>query len=151
LRLRALTPQWIGRTGRQVVCAALDGAISLAPADNLEATWHLAWNTLAVIGMVNRASATLSLNPGAINLKEAVERAYSLGGDYASLWLIEGLGEEYAKRNSTSTRPPRELLTSGQALDLPVQSLLMMHAGMGIAFARRTVRILTPFSPDEQL
>jgi hypothetical protein len=151
LQLRALTPQWLGQTGGRLFRAALDAVIALAPEENLEAAWSEVRNTFRVISLVNRASAILNLPAGPLDISSVIRRAYLEGGQYAALWLIEGAGEEFADRNWTSTGLPRGLLSSGPGADLPESSLLMMHAGMGIAFARRTAEQLTPYTADPEI
>src|SRR5207244_1117997 len=63
-------------------------------------------------------------------------------------WAIEGLGQNYAEAWLAEGIPVRGLLTAGKAASLPQRSLLMMHAGMGIAFARHAIAQITPWSSD---
>jgi hypothetical protein len=151
LQLKPLNPQWLGSEGGRFFRAWAAAAEALTPAENLEGTWHQLKNTYTVIRLVNRATATLNLPSGPVNLRAAVDRAYALGGEYEALWVVEGLGEEYGKRNWQTTLAPRGLLSRGQGLELPEKSLLMMHAGLGIAFARRIIGALTPYSPVSQI
>jgi len=150
-RLKPLDPSWLGRTWGRFVRGAVESASALTPGGNLEATWQGLRNTLAVIRFVNQASTTLNLPPGEVRLLGAVDRAYALGGDYAALWLVEGLGEEYAERNWALAAQVRGLLKSGPAAQLPEKCLLMLHAGMGISFARRILRPLTPYTCDSEV
>jgi len=151
LSLKPLDPRWVGRTAGAAVRDSIDVARALTPGQNLQFTTDVLRNTFAVIDLVNRAPSMLQLPPGELDLGAAVDRAYELGGDYAALWLIEGLGEEYAMRNASLGGAATGLLTSGQGAKLPEKALLMMHAGMGIAFARETLRPLTPCSPEAEL
>jgi hypothetical protein len=149
LRLRPLDPQWVKQTAGEAARWLTGAAQALTPGANLDSTVKLLRNTFDVINLVNRSSSMLDLPPGPIHLPSALARAYSFG-DYSPLWLIEGLGEAYADQ-SWSAGPPRALLTTGQGADLPVQALLMMHAGMGISFAKRFVPPLTPVSPKAEV
>ena len=151
LRLKPLDPRWLGQTGGQLFRRSVGLASALTPGENLDASLQLLRNTFAVVKLVNRASSTLSLPPGAIQLAASVDRAYSLGGDYGALWLIEGLGKEYADRNKLTTTAVRDLLNSTESSQLPPKSLLMMHAGMGISFARDAVSPLTPYMSDSEV
>jgi hypothetical protein len=151
LKLKPMDPRWLGSASEWLVRRSFDTALALLPVENLENTWKELRNTLAVINLVNQAPSTLNLPPGEIRLLEALDRAYSAGGEYAALWLVEGLGEEYAVRNSLASRPARGLLTSSQGADLPEKSLLMMHAGIGIGFAKQIIRPLTPYSQDGEV
>jgi len=148
-RLRVLDWGWLTRTASAVLNQSVDAARALWPGDNLAFTSDILRNTFAVINLVNRAPSIINLPPGETLLMAAVERAYA-AGDYSAVWLVEGLGEEYANRHSSKTMPCG-LLTSGQASALPEKSLLMMHAGMGISFARHTMARLTPYSPDPEI
>jgi hypothetical protein len=151
LRLKPFDPAWVSRTAGAAIRGAFDAARALTPGDNLSFTADVLRNTFAVVNLVNRAPAMLNLPPGELDLREAVDRAYSIGGDYASLWLVEGLGGEYAGRNWSGDGPFKGLLTSGRSEKLPEKCLLMMHAGMGISFARQLVRLLTPYTAGAEL
>jgi len=149
--LKPLDPFWLGRLNGSLLQGAVDAAVALAPPENLSATWRQLRNTFAVIGLINEATVRLDLPPGPVNLSQAVDRAYAAGGDYAVVWLVEGLGEEYTRRNWPSARRSVGLLTSARAADVPQKALLMMHAGMGIAFARRIINPLTPYTQAAQI
>jgi hypothetical protein len=151
LRLKPLNPRWLGHTGGQLFRRSVDLASALTPGENLEASLQELRNTFTVVKLVNQAPATLSLPPGPVQLMEAADRAYSLGGNYGALWLVEGLGKEYADRNWLTVTPIRGLLNSGESAQLTPNSLLMMHAGMGISFANRTVSHLTPYTSDSEV
>jgi hypothetical protein len=150
LQLRAFRPDWIGQKTSAAVAGSIAAARALTPGDNLRLTIALLRNTYGVINLVNQASAMLNLPPGPIDLGMAIDRAYSFG-QYSPLWLVEGLGESYADRNWSDVAPVRSLLTEGQGARLPEKSLLMMHAGIGISFAQRIMRQLTPVSSDSQV
>ncbi len=47
-------------------------------------------------------------------------------------------------------RPVRDLLTSGKGGALPAKAQLMMHAGIGIAFAKDAAAKLTPWSSEAE-
>lgn len=67
-------------------------------------------------------------------LAALVERAFALGA-FRSLWAIEGLGLEFADAAwSEGAPPPRAAFAA-----LPEPSLLMLHAGMGLALAQRVL------------
>jgi hypothetical protein len=149
-RLRVLDWGWLTRTAGAAIAQSVDAARALWPGDNLAFTADVLRNTFAVINLVNRAPSIIGLPPGETPLTAAVERAYS-AGDYSAVWLVEGLGEEYANRHWSKTASPSGLLTGGQASTLPEKSLLMMHAGMGISFARHTMGRLTPYSPEPEI
>jgi len=150
VKLQVFSPEWIGRTTESLVQRSADAARALTPGKNLTLLIDTIRNTFDVIGLVNRASGMLDLPPGPIRLNEALGRAYSFG-NYSPLWLVEGLGEEYADRNSSHSVSVRGLLTTGEGANLPDKSLLMLHAGIGISFAKHMIRPLTPFSPRQNI
>jgi hypothetical protein len=143
--LQALNPQWIRGIARTLVQQFTDAARALTPGPRLNTTWSALQNTFAVVNLVNQAAAMLQLPTGEIELTRAVERAYGFGA-YRALWVVEGLGREYADRNWLESAVPRGLFTTGPGAEVPDKSLLMLHAGMGISFARRFMRLLTPYS-----
>jgi hypothetical protein len=150
LELQVLTPKWISQTANALVQQSTTAARTLTPGENLRLYIALMRNTMGVINLVNRSGSMLALPPGPIDLQQAIARAYSFG-QYAPLWLVEGLGEAYADEKWSDTMPVRGLLTSGQGARIPEKSLLMMHAGIGISFAQHLTRALTPVSPKTEI
>ena len=74
-------------------------------------------------------------------LGELVERAYALGS-FPALWAVEGLGHDFAASYLASDRVPRRILDDAATRDLPAQSLLMLHAGIGLAFAENRLEAI---------
>ena len=108
-------------------------------------------NTFDVIGFVNHVNAPAALSAdGTYPIGEFLERMYARG-DYPALWLVEGLGERYAEAHMADGRQLRGLLSSGRGASLPDRSQLMMHAGMGIAFAKRALDNVNPVSADAEI
>jgi hypothetical protein len=150
LELRVFRPEWINRTTSQIVRQTTEVLRALQPGDNLRLYIDLLRNTMGVINLVNRSSSMLALPPGPINLQQAIEKSYTFG-QYAPLWLVEGLGEAYADQYWSETVPVQGILTTGQGAELPEKSLLMMHAGIGISFAKHLIRRLTPVSAKPEI
>lgn len=99
-----------------------------------------AWRHLAA-ELVDRAAVVLRICPWgwhrrlpAARLIERVARAYELG-PFRALWAVEALGFRYAATSPelAAGEPPPPL----PAGDLPGESLLMLHVGLGMALARR--------------
>ena len=63
-----------------------------------------------------------------------LRRAYA-HGDFAALWLVEGLGHDAASRALRAGRMPHFLRPPPRGDALPAKSLLMLHAGLGLALA----------------
>lgn len=131
-----------GELLRTAAQRALDTGRALTPGSHLQNTIVTARNTFGVVNLVNRTEALLALPPGPIDLPSAIDRAYTFP-DYATLWVVEGLGREYADREWAGVNTSGLLTESAAAL--PEKSLLMMHAGAGIAYARRILNPLTPY------
>lgn len=148
--LQVLRPEWVNRTVTRIARRSTAALVDLLPGDNLHSYVQSIGNTLAVVNLVNRAGSMLALPPGPIDLQQAQVRAYSFG-EYAPLWLVEGLGEAYADQNWSTGVQAGGLLASGPAAQLPERALLMMHAGMGLSLARHLVERLTPVSDKAQI
>lgn len=71
--------------------------------------------------------------PGS-RLPQRVARAYRLG-PFRALWAVEALGFRYAATSPAfaAGQPPARLADA----ELPAESLLMLHVGLGMALARR--------------
>jgi len=64
-------------------------------------------------------------------------RAYRLG-DFPALWAVEGLGHDVAAAYLARRRRPSFLVPSRRGGgELPAESLLMLHAGLGLAVAEK--------------
>ncbi|HEV7516034.1 MAG TPA: hypothetical protein VGR07_07015 [Thermoanaerobaculia bacterium] len=74
--------------------------------------------------------------------------AAALAGDPAqSAFDVERLALEFARRALVREGRPRGLLLEGEATRLPEESLILAHAGMGLAFALERLAPLRPTSP----
>jgi hypothetical protein len=110
----------------------------------------LAWGELAnkseVFGLVPLVPFLIGVpNSPPFQLLELIARSYALGA-FPAVWAIEGLGKSYSDFVwNQEGSPPRNLLTSGEALAAPPSSLLMLHAGLGLSLAQR---LLTSFDGD---
>lgn len=99
-----------------------------------------AWRHLAA-ELLARAAIVLRICPWgwhrrlpASRLPQRVARAYRLG-PFRALWAVEALGFRYAATSPAlaAGKPPARLADA----ELPAESLLMLHVGLGMALARR--------------
>lgn len=96
--------------------------------------WQELQNKIEVVLLVRNLSSLLGISPGEpIDLPRAVEKAYSLPS-FQALWAVEGLGHEYAASVWQHRGPQQGLLWKENA-DVPENSLLMLHAGLGLFLA----------------
>jgi hypothetical protein len=109
-------------------------------------------NSLDVFLLVKQVGANIAIPPDDVfALQPIVSSAYALG-DYRAVWAIEGLGAVYADRVwETRRSAPADLLQNAGFPTVPLSSLTMLHAGIGLALARRLLRPRTPFDPPERL
>jgi len=83
-------------------------------------------------------------------LKELVEKCYAMG-TFPALWAVEGLGNYYAETFRDRELPPENILTDPALDDLRPGSWTMLHAGIGLSFAKRGLEGLTAVSPAADL
>lgn len=122
--------------------------------------WVELLNKVEVYRLVKQVAGKIGVPPAGepFDLQLLVERAYALD-DFAALWAVEGLGHDYADHAWTAQgsvpedgrHDPEGLLTGPAAADLPDQSLTMLHAGIGLAFAQRLLAELPPGEPPERV
>jgi hypothetical protein len=86
-------------------------------------------------------------------LHELLRKAYELS-PFQALWAVEGLGHDDGQSYWQAGIVPRGILTNPRTLDLPAKSLLMLHAGIGLAFAEHLLAGTdrrTPFAEVRRL
>jgi hypothetical protein len=111
--------------------------------------WREYRNKLEVFGLVKGVASTLDLpaDPPFPPLTESVAKAYQQE-QYAPLWLIEGLGHFHGDSCwKESGGVPEGMLTDASLDELPAESLLMLHAGIGMAIAQHLLKKVDHASP----
>ena len=112
--------------------------------------WRNAQNNAEIIQLVAHVSSVLPPPGSQAPLPELVAKCYALGS-FPSLWAVEGLGHWYADSVYERTEQPHGLLTGARANGLPEKSLTMLHAGIGMSFAKRNLDGLKATSPAAEL
>lgn len=107
----------------------------LIPGRNRQLAYIETLNKLAIMELVTKVSSVLPKEEIFPSLKTLVNRCYALGGD-SSLWIIEGLGQRTIEHELKSNDKPQDFLTGEYSKDLPLGSLAMLHAGIGLGFAK---------------
>jgi len=150
LALRAFRPDYLAGLGDQILRRSVAAARLFETADARRLAVQQLRNTLGVIRLVNDSPPPNRGEPADYPLESRVTGAYELG-KYPALWAVEGLGQDYAENQMQTGTPVRGLLRTGKGAQLPTQSLLMMHAGAGLAFAKHAIVMITPYSSEQEI
>ena len=150
INLKILDPSFLQGLTESIARGAEDLKTCLDTPDARRLTMDRIKNTFTVVGLVTQFEAPNTLSPdGTYPLADLIEKAYALG-DYPALWAVEGLGKNYAYAYHKAGRPMVDLMMNHETQSLPEKTLLMMHAGQGMCFAKTQVANLTPFSSDSE-
>lgn len=148
LRPQTWMPNNILRTSFSVLRQTIQ-VLQLVQPDQASLAWQELRNKLEVFMMVKNLPSTLHLPSDRLPpLPEMVEKAYSVP-EFQALWAVEGLGHYYADLSWKLNGVPHGLLFEENAY-VPEKSLLMLHAGLGMAFADRLLGNLTSEASAEQ-
>jgi hypothetical protein len=150
LALKAFRPDYLANLGDQMLRRSVAVARLFETADARRLTVQQLRNTLGVIRLVNDSPPANVVAPEDYPLESRIKAAYALG-KYPALWAVEGLGQDYAVNQMQTGTPLRGLLTTGKGAQLPAESLLMMHAGAGLAFAKHAIVMITPYSSKQEI
>ena len=148
MALKMLSPSYLRDAAGSIAQGATDAYDAVTTGHARSLLKDQFQNTADVISYVNHVDAPRELSAdGTYPLDERVADCYARG-DYPALWLVEGLGERYAEARLSADADLTGLFTRGEGTTLPGKTLLMMHAGAGIAFAKHEIAALTPWSGD---
>jgi hypothetical protein len=90
---------------------------------------------------------------GEFDLDLFMDKAYGIG-DFENIWSVEGLGHVYSQRTWdmkwNMSEDAHDILIEGQAARMPLKSLCMMHAGLGLAVAESLMKQLNPDSTAKE-
>ena len=130
------------------IATALDpviGAIGRAmPGIDAEVRWSELRNKIEIYFLVADVESRLDYSPvQRTPLHELVGRSYALGA-FPALWAVEGLGHIYGDQALQENPTPRGLLTGPEADASGSGAWLMLHAGIGLAFAQKLLNGVTP-------
>lgn len=146
LELKALAGEWLANypparggwahLARDAAGWAAEGvSLATSPARCAAAATELA-NRGRVFALVRTAALRLGTATAGFPppVGELLRRAYRLG-DFPALWAVEGLGHDLTLAHLERGTEPTGLLRGPAARRLPARSRLMLHAGLGLAFA----------------
>ena len=129
--------------GSEFVWEMADSFRFFLPEGKTLTAWREIRNKFDVYQLVRSVQSKLRLpRDGAFNLRGFVEQAYDLG-PFPALWAVEGLGHDYADAVRERGEVFEDLLRGERIQELPPKSLLMLHAGIGLSFAQRSMESLT--------
>lgn len=122
--------------------------------------WNPAATAVSAIEMRNKVEIFLLVlaitdvldlpKEGPIDLDTFVNRAYSMD-HFSSLWAVEGLGRAYGTRFFQQGMTPKGILRQENTAYLPSKALLMLHAGIGMSFAKHTFLQTTAHTPHTEI
>jgi hypothetical protein len=111
-------------------------------------------NKLQIISLVTQVHHDLGLDSGNVEpLTALVEKAATMP-TFPRLWAVEGLGNyigDQAIEHAGDGPDPVGLLTAASVSTLPPWSLTMLHAGIGMSFAKAILAKLDATSTPEQV
>lgn len=160
----AVQQEWVDRISAGFSRTGLTGAVEAMakmPAD----AWRFASpdaegaitrqelrNRLAVYRLVTSVRSWLDLPPPGtpFDLRAMVDRALELD-QHRALWAVEGLGHAYGETALLRDADPKGLLTDPSLKNLPLPSVAMLHAGLGLAFAQGLLCELNPTSSSDEM
>jgi len=85
---------------------------------------------------------------GRTSLQTIVEKCYALGS-FPALWAVEGAGKDLAEWHMSRNTTPSRILTDAPLDPKWDKSLLMLHAGIGLGFAKNLVERMTSSSGEQ--
>lgn len=131
--LEAVNPRDMIKTSLEVMLWSADFLQGMAPC--LEVRLRLAEfrNKLEAFYYFQHVDSVLKLQ-SALTLPQMLERASTLG-PFFSVWTAEGLGHYYAHLKMRGGQSFLTILSGDDAQELPRQTLVPLHAGMGLALA----------------
>lgn len=132
--------KWVGRKAGAALALA-DSNLRAMAAPQL--AWLELQNKYQVYNLVKNVAATHSGDSAEFPLLASVAMAYQQPV-YTRLWVVEGIGHLYGQFY-VGQPGIRGLLTEGAALQLPAKSMMMMHAGIGLAFGQTALAGINPY------
>jgi hypothetical protein len=157
--LEVLRPTSLARLSADTLQQAAETLRIFIPGESSVAAWQEFMNKLQVYFPVENVRSALQLPVGSAlplpagpdsPLLEFTERAYARGA-YAALWAVEGLGHYYGDTVWERHETPQHLLTDERVSALPAKSLLMLHAGIGLSFAKHLLQTVYPEAPTSDI
>ncbi len=97
--------------------------------------WDELRNKLQAFSLFAYSDSVANSTAGPASVLTDLIRKASHLGPYRAVWATEGIGHHYADLKLSHTKRCEALLCDDSASRLPPESLVPLHAGMGLAFA----------------
>jgi hypothetical protein len=108
-------------------------------------------NKLYIIQLVTQVHGMLGLDHESDEPLTALVAKAAEMETFPRLWAAEGLGNYYGDKALKETPEPVALLTDEATRALPPWSLTMLHAGIGMSFAKAVLKTFDANSPSESV
>jgi hypothetical protein len=111
-------------------------------------------NKLYIIQLVTQVHSQMGLDAGGDGSEASLTALVDLAGNmetFPRLWAVEGIGNycgDHAMEHAGTGADPQGLLTD-PSMALPPWTLTMLHAGIGMSFAKAVLAGLDPASPSD--
>lgn len=107
-------------------------------------------NKLYIIQLVTQVHSQFGHEADTLSLSQLVDRAAQME-TFPRLWAVEGIGNYYGDKalRDAQGRDPAGLLTTPEANALPSWPMTMLHAGIGMSFAKDVLKKLDTSSPED--
>jgi len=131
----ALTPRGMMKLSLAMMQVTAEAFKLVLPGKDYYAVWQEFQNKLQAFDLFENVDAALQLPSGTgLPLATLLDRCSALG-PYSAVWATEGVGHYYTEKCWRERGIVRGLLRSNGAAVLPTESLIALHAGMGLSFA----------------
>jgi hypothetical protein len=121
----------------------------LWPGRKASVAYHECDNKAKIMGLVQNLESYMDAE-GKTPLQTIVERCYEKG-PFPALWAVEGAGKDLAEWHMAKNENPVGLLTNAQLDPKWDGAWLMLHAGIGLGFAKHYMDRLKPNFTDEDI
>src|SRR5947209_7081974 len=131
--LNAFTPRYMVKTAFDVMLQSADVLKCITPEEGRQSLQEFQ-NKLHAFYLFEYVDSVLGFSPDtALNLNDMLHRTRSLG-PFFSVWATEGVGHYYSYLLASGSAVPQGILSEA-ARDLPLESRIPLHTGMGLALA----------------
>jgi hypothetical protein len=150
LTLEAFTPRGMMKLSLEMMQRSAEAIRLITPWRETRLAWREFQNKLEAFNLFAHGDTVLQIpQQGEVRLQELVKKIETLE-PYRAVWATEGLGYHLGLKLFEQGKGLRNLLTD-QSKGLPERSLAPLHAGMGLAIARRLMETIRPGSHESEI